>query len=60
MGNVWPSSRLLLGQVEGVAREIFRTRAAAAEDFFWGSFADNEVMRSLMDDEGSLDVSQLI
>jgi hypothetical protein len=35
LGAVWPSGRRVLGQVEGVAREIFRERMRVVEGLFF-------------------------
>jgi hypothetical protein len=59
LGEVWPSSKQILEQVDGVAREIFGRRAALAEDLFWNTFTEEDVLGS-MDGEGILDVSQLM
>jgi hypothetical protein len=49
--QVWPSAGKAFGQVKGVAQEIYAAKKQAAEIGYWASFTDDEVMRSMIEDQ---------
>jgi hypothetical protein len=51
ISEVWPSAKRVGAQVKGVAQEVYNSRQAAAAEGFWGHFTQEEVMRSMIEDE---------
>ena len=49
--QVWPSAGMAFGQVKGVAQEIYGIKKQASESGFWAQLTDDEVMRSLIEDQ---------
>ncbi|KAF8852062.1 hypothetical protein BDZ45DRAFT_600526 [Acephala macrosclerotiorum] len=58
--QVWPSAGKAFGQVKGVAQEIYREKKRAAEVGFWGELTDDEVMRSMIEDQTIMEELQLL
>lgn len=58
--QVWPSAGKAFGQVKGVAQEIHREKKRAAEVGFWGELTDDEVMRSMIEDQTIMEELQLL
>lgn len=59
ISEVWPSAARVGFQVKGVAQEVFASRKAAADDGFWSSFTNEEMMRSIVEDEEIISGFQL-
>jgi hypothetical protein len=55
IAEVWPGASRVGFQVKGVAQEVFASRKAAADDGFWNSFTDEEMMRSTIVDKAIID-----
>jgi hypothetical protein len=55
MAEVWPSAKMVLGQVTNVTQEISVIRKAAMDGGLWNDFTDGEIMRSIIEDEGVMD-----
>lgn len=58
--QVWPSAGNAFGQVRGVAQEIYQAKKEAAERGFWGVLSDDDVMRSIIEDQGIIAEFQMI
>ncbi|KAE8453374.1 hypothetical protein EG329_010235 [Mollisiaceae sp. DMI_Dod_QoI] len=58
--QVWPSAGKAFGQVKGVAQEIYAGKKQAAEIGFWSNFSDEEVMRSMIEDQSIMEELQLL
>jgi len=58
--QIWPAAGQAFGQVKGVAQEIFSAKKHAAEVGFWGSFSNEDVMRSVVEDQGYMEELQLL
>jgi hypothetical protein len=59
LAEVWPSATRVGVQVKGVAQDVFASRKLAAEEGYWGTFTNEEVMRSLVEDEVIINGIQL-
>lgn len=51
LAEVWPSAAIVAKQVKGVAQEVFASRKLAASEGFWGTLSDEEMVRSMIEDE---------
>jgi hypothetical protein len=51
LAEVWPSATRVGNQVKGVAQGVFASRKLAAEEGFWGNFSEEEIVRSMIEDE---------
>ncbi len=49
--QVWPSAGRAFGQVKGVAQEIYAAKKQAAEVGFWANLTEDEVARSMIEDQ---------
>ena len=60
--QVWPSAGQAFGQVKGVAQEIYAAKKQAAEVGFgdWTNFTEDEVMRSMIEDQTIMEELQLL
>jgi hypothetical protein len=58
--QVWPSAGKAFGQVKGVAQEIYAAKKQAAELGYWSNLTDDEVMRSMIEDQSIMDELQLL
>lgn len=58
--QVWPAAGKAFGQVKGVAQEIYAAKKQAAEEGFWTNLSDEEVMRSMIEDQGIMEDLQLL
>lgn len=56
--QVWPSAGKAFGQVKGVAQEIYAVKKQAAEIGYWTNISDDEVMRSMIEDQGIMEEFQ--
>jgi hypothetical protein len=59
LAEVWPSATRSFKQVKGVAQEVFASRKLAASEGYWGTLTEEEMMRSIIDDEGIINTCQL-
>jgi len=59
LAETWPSATRVSKQVKGVAQEVFASRKLAASEGFWGTLTEDEMMRSLVEDEGIISNFQL-
>lgn len=59
LAEAWPSATRVSKQVKGVAQEVFASRKLAASEGFWGALTEDEMMRSLIEDEGIISNFQL-
>lgn len=51
ISDVWPSAHKVQHQIKGVAQEVFTSRKAAAEEGFWNTFTDDEMLQSMIEDQ---------
>ena len=51
---------MALGQVKGVARDIYSAKKQAAEIGFWSNFSDEEVTRGIIADQSLMTDLQLL
>lgn len=58
--QVWPSAGKAFGQVKSVAQEIWQAKKQAAEVGYWASLTEEEVMRSMIEDQSIMDDLQLL
>ncbi|EHK99003.1 hypothetical protein M7I_5155 [Glarea lozoyensis 74030] len=58
--QVWPSAGKAFGQVKGVAQEIFQSKKIAVESGYWTNFAQEDVMRVMIDDQRIMDELDLL
>lgn len=58
--QIWPSAGQAFGQVKGVAQEIYGAKKQAAEIGYWSSLTDDEVMRSMIEDQNIMEELQLL
>lgn len=58
--QVWPSAGQAFGQVKGVAQDIFNVKKKQAEVGFWTNFTNDEMMRSIMEDQSIMEDLQLL
>ena len=58
--QVWPSAGKAFGQVKGVAQEMYAAKKQAAEVGYWTSLTTDEVMKSLVNDQGIMEDLQLL
>ena len=60
--QVWPSAGQAFGQVKGVAQEIYAAKKQAAVNGFgdWTPFSEEEVMRSMIEDQNIMEELQLL
>ena len=58
IGEVWPSAKMVLGQVTCVAREIYLSRKSAVDVGLWNDLTNEEVMRSMIEDSNVMDSFQ--
>lgn len=56
--QVWPSAGRAFGQVKGVAQDIWRRKRESAESGFWGALSEEEVMRSMIEDQTIMEEMQ--
>jgi len=60
LAEAWPSATRVAKQVKGVAQEVFASRKLAASEGYWGTLTDDEMMRSMIEDEGIVNTFQII
>lgn len=58
--EIWPAAGKAYGQVQGVAQEIYAAKKQAAEVGFWANLTEDEVMRSMAEDQSIMEESQLL
>lgn len=58
--QLWPSAGRAFGQVKGVAREIYAVKKQAAEVGYWTNFTEDEVIRSMIADQATMQDLQLL
>lgn len=58
--QVWPAAGKAFGQVKGVAQEMYGAKKQAIENGYWTSLTDEEVMQSLIADQGIMTDLQLL
>jgi hypothetical protein len=58
ISEVWPSAGMTLAQVRSVGKEIYSARKLAVEEGWWGTFTDEELMRSITEDQGVVNTLQ--
>lgn len=58
--QVWPSAGKAFGQVKGVAQEIYAGKKQAAEIGYWANISDEEVMRSMIEDQSIMEEFQML
>jgi hypothetical protein len=59
LAEAWPSATRVAKQVKGVAQEVFASRKLAASEGFWGVLSEEEMLRSIIEDEGIINGFQL-
>jgi hypothetical protein len=57
--QVWPSAGMAFSQVKGVAQEIYAAKKQAAEVGFWANLTEDEVMRSMIEDQTIMEELEL-
>lgn len=58
--QVWPSAGMAFGQVKGVAQEMHAAKKQAAEAGFWANLTEDDVVRSLMEDQSIMEDLDLL
>lgn len=58
--QVWPSAGMAFGQVKGVAQEIYAAKKQAAEVGFWSNLTEEDVMRSMIEDQTIMEELELL
>jgi hypothetical protein len=58
--QVWPSAGMAFGQVKGVAQEIYAAKKQAAAVGYWSNFTEEEVMRSIIEDQTIMEELELL
>merc|ERR1712000_116744 len=58
--QVWPAAGKAFGQVKGVAQEIYAGKKQAAEVGYWANLTEDEVMRSMIEDQSIMEDLQLL
>jgi hypothetical protein len=60
--QVWPSAGQAFGQVKGVAQEMYAAKKQAVTNEFgdWTSFSDEDLMRSMIEDQTIMEELQLL
>jgi hypothetical protein len=58
--QIWPSAGRAFGQVKGVAQEMYAAKKQAAEVGYWSSLTEDEVMKSLINDQSIMEDLQLL
>lgn len=58
--QVWPSAGKAFGQVKGVAQEIYAAKKQAAEIGYWANLSEEDVMRSMLEDQRIMEDLQLL
>lgn len=58
--QVWPAAGKAFGQVKGVAQDMFAAKKQALEAGLWNALTDEEIMKSLIEDQGVLNELQLL
>jgi hypothetical protein len=58
--QVWPSAGMAFGQVKSVAQEIYAAKKQAAEIGFWASLTEDEVARSMIEDQNIMEDLDLL
>lgn len=59
LAEAWPTATRVAKQVKGVAQEVYASRKLAASEGFWGVLSEEEMMRSIIEDEGIINGFQL-
>jgi hypothetical protein len=58
--QVWPSAGMAFGQVKGVAQEIYAAKKHAAEVGFWANLTEDEIARSMIEDQNIMEELELL
>lgn len=58
--QVWPAAGKAFGQVKGVAQEIYAVKKQAAEVGYWANLPEDEVIRSMIEDQSIMEDLQLL
>ncbi|CZS92637.1 related to Zn(II)2Cys6 transcriptional activator [Rhynchosporium agropyri] len=58
--QVWPAAGKAFGQVKGVAQEIYTAKKQAAEVGYWSNLTQDEVMRSIIEDQSIMEDLHLL
>jgi hypothetical protein len=60
LSQVWPAAGKAFGQVKGVAQEIYAGKKQAAELGYWAELSDEEIMRSIIEDQTIMEELQML
>lgn len=58
--QVWPAAGRAFGQVKSVARDMYAAKKQAMENGYWNTLTHEEVMKSLIEDQGIMTDLQLL
>ena len=58
--QVWPAAGKAFSQVKGVAQDMYAAKKQAVEVGYWSSLTDEEVMKTLIDDQTTMEDLQLL
>jgi len=58
--QIWPAAGRTFGQVKSVAQDMYAAKKQAMENGYWNTLTHDEVMRSLIEDEGIMTDLQLL
>ncbi|KAH8816311.1 hypothetical protein F5884DRAFT_818401 [Xylogone sp. PMI_703] len=58
--KVWPAAGISFAQVKGVAQELYAAKKAAAELALWTPISDDDMMRSIIEDQSIMEDMQLL
>jgi len=58
--HVWPAAGKAFGQVKGVAQDLYAAKKQTIESGYWNTLTHEEVMRSLIEDQGVMTDLQLL
>lgn len=58
--QVWPAAGRAFGQVKGVAQDMYAVKKQAIESGYWNTLTNDEVIKSLIEDQGIMNELQLL
>lgn len=58
--QVWPAAGKAFGQVKGVAQDMYAAKKQAIEVGYWTSLTQEEVLKTLIEDQATMDDLQLL
>ncbi|RFU34515.1 hypothetical protein B7463_g1807, partial [Scytalidium lignicola] len=58
--KVWPAAGVSFAQVKSIAQELYTAKKAAAESVLWTPISDDDMMRSIIDDQNIMEDMHLL